>query len=87
MTDCVSSSFAVLGHKAVTYYELNSIYGHDTFLLDLSGVGTGVKVLFNSNSSIFFESIDVLMFLSLQGFLDTHMAETGRTQARKDLNQ
>lgn len=31
------------GNKAVTYYELDSLYGHDTFLLDLNGVGTGVK--------------------------------------------
>lgn len=31
------------GNTAVTYYELNSIYGHDTFLLDLNGVGAGVK--------------------------------------------
>ena len=28
----------------MTYYELNSIYGHDTFLLDLNGVGAAVKV-------------------------------------------
>ena len=32
------------GNHAVTYYELNSIYGHDTFLLDLSSVGTAIKV-------------------------------------------
>lgn len=31
------------GNEAVTYYELNSIYGHDTFLLDLNGVGAAVK--------------------------------------------
>jgi homoserine O-acetyltransferase len=31
------------GNDMVTYYELNSLYGHDTFLLDLNGVGTGVK--------------------------------------------
>lgn len=31
------------GNNAVTYYELNSLYGHDTFLLDLNGVGAGVK--------------------------------------------
>lgn len=31
------------GNNAVTYYELNSIYGHDTFLLDLNGVGAAVK--------------------------------------------
>ncbi|XP_039248993.2 uncharacterized protein LOC120326722 [Styela clava] len=31
------------GNNAVTYYELNSIYGHDTFLLDVNSVGTAVK--------------------------------------------
>lgn len=31
------------GNNAVTYYELNSLFGHDTFLLDLNGVGAGVK--------------------------------------------
>lgn len=31
------------GNTAVTFYELNSIYGHDTFLLDLNGVGSAVK--------------------------------------------
>ncbi|KAJ8300207.1 hypothetical protein KUTeg_021726 [Tegillarca granosa] len=31
------------GNDAVTYYELNSLYGHDTFLLDLNGVGAAVK--------------------------------------------
>ena len=34
----------IVGNNAVTYYELNSIYGHDTFLLDLNGVGAAVKV-------------------------------------------
>lgn len=34
----------VTGNDSVTFYELNSIYGHDTFLLDLNGVGAGVKV-------------------------------------------
>ena len=28
----------------MTYYELNSIYGHDTFLLDINNVGAAVKV-------------------------------------------
>lgn len=28
----------------VTYYELPSIYGHDTFLLDVIAVGAAVKV-------------------------------------------
>lgn len=31
------------GHCRVTFFELNSIFGHDTFLLDLNGVGTAVK--------------------------------------------
>ncbi|XP_013380712.1 serine O-succinyltransferase [Lingula anatina] len=31
------------GNNAVTFYELDSIYGHDTFLLDLNGVGSAVK--------------------------------------------
>ncbi|KAL4219551.1 hypothetical protein ACF0H5_022127 [Mactra antiquata] len=31
------------GNKTVTFYELNSLYGHDTFLLDLNGVGAAVK--------------------------------------------
>ena len=28
----------------MSYYELTSIYGHDTFLLDVNNVGTAVKV-------------------------------------------
>lgn len=31
------------GNPTVTFYELNSLYGHDTFLLDLNGVGAAVK--------------------------------------------
>eukprot|EP00123_Amoebidium_parasiticum_P015442 comp22974_c0_seq1/m.36531 comp22974_c0_seq1/g.36531 ORF comp22974_c0_seq1/g.36531 comp22974_c0_seq1/m.36531 type:complete len:446 (-) comp22974_c0_seq1:960-2297(-) len=31
------------GHKAVTFYELDTIYGHDTFLLDVRNVGAAVK--------------------------------------------
>ena len=41
---CSILAHCVTGNNAVTYYELNSIYGHDTFLLDLNGVGAGVKV-------------------------------------------
>lgn len=39
----LSATLQKAGNNAVTYYELNSIYGHDTFLLDLNGVGAGVK--------------------------------------------
>lgn len=31
------------GNERVTFYELDSLYGHDTFLLDLNGVGLAVK--------------------------------------------
>jgi homoserine O-acetyltransferase len=31
------------GNKDVTYYELDSMYGHDTFLIDLTNVGSAVK--------------------------------------------
>ncbi|ESP00874.1 hypothetical protein LOTGIDRAFT_200574 [Lottia gigantea] len=37
------------GNPAVTFYELNSIYGHDTFLLDLNGVGAAVKGFLETN--------------------------------------
>ena len=32
------------GNKRTSYYELTSVYGHDTFLLDVNNVGTAVKV-------------------------------------------
>jgi homoserine O-acetyltransferase len=31
------------GNNDVTYYELDSMYGHDTFLIDLTNVGSAVK--------------------------------------------
>jgi len=31
------------GNEAVTYFELDSIYGHDTFLLNINDVGTAIK--------------------------------------------
>ncbi|GAB1600525.1 serine O-succinyltransferase-like [Argonauta hians] len=39
----LADSLKEAGNEAVTYYELNSIYGHDTFLLDLNGVGSALK--------------------------------------------
>jgi hypothetical protein len=38
------------GNNSVTFYELNSIYGHDTFLLDVVAVGAAVKVKSDFNS-------------------------------------
>lgn len=32
------------GNPNVTFFELNSIFGHDTFLLDINGVSTALKV-------------------------------------------
>lgn len=35
---------SVAGNTKVTFYEINSIYGHDSFLIDLNNVGAAVKV-------------------------------------------
>ena len=32
-----------VGNQNVAYYELNSIFGHDTFLLDVVGVGGAIR--------------------------------------------
>ena len=39
VAECLKRS----GNKDVTYYELDSLYGHDTFLIDLTTVGSAVK--------------------------------------------
>ena len=31
------------GHPSVTYYELNAIYGHDTFLLEVPSISTALR--------------------------------------------
>ena len=36
----------------VTFYELDSLYGHDTFLLDLNGVGSAVKGFLDTEQSV-----------------------------------
>lgn len=38
------------GNSAVTYFELDSIFGHDTFLLDVNSVGTAVKGFLETNN-------------------------------------
>ena len=35
------------GNERVKFYEINSLYGHDTFLLDVNNVGAAVKVIFS----------------------------------------
>ncbi|RIB02346.1 Alpha/Beta hydrolase protein [Gigaspora rosea] len=39
IAECLSRG----GNKDVTYYELDSMYGHDTFLIDLTNVGGAIK--------------------------------------------
>ncbi|KNC73796.1 hypothetical protein SARC_13647 [Sphaeroforma arctica JP610] len=39
----VATRLKAAGNEEVTYYELDSIYGHDTFLLDVDNVGAAVK--------------------------------------------
>lgn len=39
----IATSLRKAGNPMVTYYELDSIYGHDTFLIDLASVGSAVK--------------------------------------------
>lgn len=41
----INSDFVLISENHdVTYYELPSMYGHDTFLLDVVAVGAAVKV-------------------------------------------
>ncbi|RKP08514.1 Alpha/Beta hydrolase protein [Thamnocephalis sphaerospora] len=39
----VAESLRAAGNRTVTYYELDAIYGHDTFLIDVVTVGAAVK--------------------------------------------
>jgi homoserine O-acetyltransferase len=39
----IADALRVAGNKHVCYYELDSIYGHDTFLLDSVSIGPAVK--------------------------------------------
>eukprot|EP00128_Syssomonas_multiformis_P011790 Colp12_sorted_trinity150504_noHs@3324 len=39
----IASTLKKAGNKQVTYYELDALYGHDTFLLDVYNVGAAVK--------------------------------------------
>ncbi|XP_059140375.1 uncharacterized protein LOC131928379 [Physella acuta] len=39
----LAAALQAAGNQQVTFYELNSLYGHDTFLLDLNGVGAAIK--------------------------------------------
>ncbi|KAI8803863.1 homoserine O-acetyltransferase [Cladochytrium replicatum] len=39
----IADSLRAGGNKAVTYYELDALYGHDTFLIDRVNVGGAIK--------------------------------------------
>eukprot|EP00935_MAST-01C_sp_MAST-1C-sp1_P000438 g438.t1 len=39
----IADTLKKVGNKHVTYYELDAIFGHDTFLLDVNAIGSAVK--------------------------------------------
>lgn len=39
----LASKLKEAGNDSVAYYELDALYGHDTFLLDVHNVGAAVK--------------------------------------------
>jgi homoserine acetyltransferase len=39
----ISDSLKAAGNRRVTYYELDALYGHDTFLIDKVNVGSAIK--------------------------------------------
>lgn len=39
----IAECLRAAGNKRVTYYELDAMFGHDTFLIDRAGVGGAVK--------------------------------------------
>ncbi len=56
----------LIGNNSVTYYELTSMYGHDTFLLDVNNVGAAMKVRSSyygnhSVSSLLYENFPIRM--------------------------
>lgn len=48
----LAAAIRAAGNSRVTYYELDAIYGHDTFLLDLNGVGSAVKGFLETEQSV-----------------------------------
>lgn len=39
----IAETLRLIGNKYVVYYELDTLYGHDTFLIDVTTVGAAVK--------------------------------------------
>ncbi len=53
----------------MTFFELNSIFGHDTFLLDVNGVSTALKV--NEKISLFCIGIGILLSVGFSGNINS----------------
>ena len=64
------------GNKSVTYFEMDSIYGHDTFLLNLNDVGTAMKGIFLLIVWLIHFKNDKIK-LYKKGFLETSLKKTG----------
>lgn len=45
----LANSLKESGNSSVTYFEMDSLYGHDTFLLNLNDVGTAMKGFLETN--------------------------------------
>lgn len=39
----IAETLRSIGNQYVVYYELDTLYGHDTFLIDVNTVGAAVK--------------------------------------------
>jgi homoserine O-acetyltransferase len=39
----VNNNLLFIGNNNVVYYELDSIFGHDTFLIDIDNVGSAIR--------------------------------------------
>ena len=77
-----------------TYYELPSLYGHDTFLLDIHGVGTAIKVHGKQKFSKFSQSllqtqtsdIQRIKFSDLVGLFGNFRQRTDRSHRITEYN-
>ncbi|ORX37707.1 Alpha/Beta hydrolase protein [Kockovaella imperatae] len=45
----LADALTLAGNEHVTYYELGGVWGHDTFLLDLQGVGNAIRGFLGSS--------------------------------------
>lgn len=66
----------VAGNTKTSYYELNSIYGHDTFMLDVNNVGTAVKVRLTTQTNRRHTQTNQcnVLYISIQGHLESTLS-------------